>query len=78
MAISRSYQALLAYLSQQQDMRAERGLLADLLWSDRGEEQARAQPPPRHEEVTGAVDAAAHPQAEADEAWVCYIVGIKR
>ena len=34
--------ALLAYLSQQPGMRAERGLLADLLWSDRAEEQARA------------------------------------
>ena len=40
--LSRRGQALLAYLSQQKGMRAERGLLVDLLWSDRGEEQARA------------------------------------
>ena len=40
--LSRRGQALLAYLSQQRDMRAERGFLADLLWSDRSEEQARA------------------------------------
>ncbi|MCB1390551.1 MAG: tetratricopeptide repeat protein [Rhodobacteraceae bacterium] len=40
--LSRRAQALLAYLSLQPDMRAERGLLADLLWSDRAEEQARA------------------------------------
>lgn len=40
--LSRRGQAMLAYLSQQRDMRAERSLLADLLWSDRGEEQARA------------------------------------
>ena len=40
--LPRRGQALLAYLSQQRDMRAERGFLADLLWSDRAEEQARA------------------------------------
>ncbi len=40
--LSRRGQALLAYLSQQQGMCAERGSLADLLWGDRGEEQARA------------------------------------
>lgn len=40
--LSRRAQALLAYLSQQPDMRAERSLLADLLWSDRSEDQARA------------------------------------
>ncbi|MDF0601758.1 hypothetical protein P1J78_13515 [Psychromarinibacter sp. C21-152] len=40
--LSRRGQALLAVLSQHPDMRAERGHLADLLWSDRGEEQARA------------------------------------
>ena len=40
--LSRRGQAMLAYLSQQNGMRAERGLLADLLWSDRGEDQARA------------------------------------
>lgn len=40
--LSRRAQALLAYLSQQPEMRAERGFLADLLWSDRSEEQARA------------------------------------
>jgi len=34
--------ALLAYLADQPGMRAERGLLADLLWSERAEEQARA------------------------------------
>ena len=34
--------ALLAYLAQQPGMRAERGLLADLMWSDRAEDQARA------------------------------------
>ena len=39
--LSRRAQALLAYLSQQPAMRAERGLLADLLWSDRSEDQAR-------------------------------------
>lgn len=40
--LSRRGQALLAFLSQQRDMRAERGELADLLWSDRAEAQARA------------------------------------
>ncbi len=40
--ISRRGQGLLAYLSQQTNMRAERGLIADLLWSDRSEQQARA------------------------------------
>lgn len=40
--VSRRGQALLAYLSQQNRMRAERGFLADLLWSDRAEDQARA------------------------------------
>lgn len=40
--LSRRGQGLLAYLSQQPGMRAERGQLADLLWSDRGEQQARA------------------------------------
>lgn len=40
--LSRRGQAMLAFLSQQRGMRAERGLLADLLWSDRAEEQARA------------------------------------
>lgn len=40
--LSRRGQAMLAFLSQQSGMRAERGLLADLLWSDRSEEQARA------------------------------------
>lgn len=40
--LSRRGQALLAYLAHHPDMRAERGLLADLLWSDRAEEQARA------------------------------------
>lgn len=40
--ISRRGQALLAYLSLQPDMRAERARIADLLWSDRSEEQARA------------------------------------
>lgn len=33
---------MLAYLSQQRTMRVERGLLADVLWSDRAEPQARA------------------------------------
>ena len=33
---------MLAFLVQQPDFRAERGRLADLLWSDRSEEQARA------------------------------------
>ncbi len=40
--LSRRAQALLAYLSCQTGMRAERGALADLLWSDRSETQARA------------------------------------
>jgi TolB-like protein len=40
--LSRRGQALLAYLSQQRGMQAERGRLADLLWSDRSEEQSRA------------------------------------
>ncbi|MDU8913845.1 hypothetical protein [Aestuariicoccus sp. MJ-SS9] len=39
---SRRGQALLAYLSLQPDMRAERARIAELLWSDRSEEQARA------------------------------------
>ncbi|WP_425051978.1 hypothetical protein [Psychromarinibacter sp. S121] len=39
--VSRRGLALLAVLSQRRDMRAERAFLADLLWSDRGEEQAR-------------------------------------
>lgn len=33
---------MLAYLACQPEMRAERGALADMLWSDRGEDQARA------------------------------------
>jgi TolB-like protein/Flp pilus assembly protein TadD len=41
-ALSRRSQAMLAYLACQPAMRAERGLVADLLWSDRSEEQARA------------------------------------
>jgi TolB-like protein/Tfp pilus assembly protein PilF len=40
--ISRRGQALLSYLSQVPDMRAERARLADLLWSERSEAQARA------------------------------------
>lgn len=40
--LSRRGQAMLAYLACQPQMRAERGALADLLWSDRGEDQARA------------------------------------
>lgn len=40
--LSRRGQALLAFLSQQPEMRAERARLADLLWSDRSEGQARA------------------------------------
>ena len=40
--LSRRAQGLLAYLACQPRMRAERAFLADLLWSDRGEEQARA------------------------------------
>ncbi len=41
-ALSRRAQGMLAYLACQPGMRAERGELADLLWSDRGEDQARA------------------------------------
>ena len=41
-ALSRRAQALLVYLALSPSARAERGRLADLLWSDRGEEQARA------------------------------------
>ncbi|MBS0125951.1 hypothetical protein [Thetidibacter halocola] len=41
-AISRRAQGMLAYLACQPGMRAERGALADLLWSDRSEDQARA------------------------------------
>lgn len=40
--LSRRAQALIAYLAEQPEMRAERGLVADLLWSDRSEDQARA------------------------------------
>lgn len=40
--LGRRGQGLLAYLACQPDMRAERGTIADLLWSDRAEEQARA------------------------------------
>lgn len=40
--LSRRAQAMLAFLSLQPGQKAERGLLADLLWSDRPEEQARA------------------------------------
>ncbi|SIT11542.1 TolB amino-terminal domain-containing protein [Roseivivax lentus] len=40
--LSRRAQGLLAYLGCQPAMRAERSALADLLWSDRGESQARA------------------------------------
>ncbi len=40
--LSRRAQGLLAYLACQPGMRAERGTLADLLWSNRGEAQARA------------------------------------
>lgn len=40
--LSRRGQALLAYLGRQPAMRAERATLADLLWTDRAEEQARA------------------------------------
>lgn len=40
--LSRRGQALLAYLSQQGEMRAERALVCGLLWSDRSEDQARA------------------------------------
>ena len=41
-SLSRRGQAMLAYLACQPGKRAERGALADLLWSDRSEEQARA------------------------------------
>ncbi|MDQ2089839.1 tetratricopeptide repeat protein [Marimonas arenosa] len=40
--LSRRGQAALAYLACQPGKRAERAALADLLWSDRSEEQARA------------------------------------
>lgn len=40
--LSRRAQGLLAYLACQAGMRAERNALADLLWSDREETQARA------------------------------------
>ena len=40
--LSRRAQALLAFLACQPAMRAERALIADLLWSDRSEDQARA------------------------------------
>ncbi|MBT9385345.1 hypothetical protein KM176_15845 [Pseudooceanicola sp. CBS1P-1] len=40
--LGRRAQGLLAYLACQPGLRAERGLLADLLWSDRGAAQARA------------------------------------
>lgn len=40
--LSRRGQAMLAFLAGQPDMRAERGRLADLLWSDRSGDQARA------------------------------------
>lgn len=40
--LSRRAQGMLAYLACQPGMRAERGALADLLWSDRSEDQARA------------------------------------
>lgn len=40
--LSRRGQGLLAYLACQPGLRAERNTLADLLWSDRGESQARA------------------------------------
>ncbi len=41
-ALSRRGQAMLAFLSRQPEFRAERGRLADLLWSDRSGDQARA------------------------------------
>jgi len=41
-SLSRRAQAMLAFLSRQPDLKAERGRLADLLWSDRSAEQARA------------------------------------
>ncbi|MCR9108618.1 hypothetical protein [Marivita sp. XM-24bin2] len=40
--LSRRAQGMLAYLASQPGMRAERGALADLLWSDRSDAQARA------------------------------------
>ncbi len=40
--LSRRGQGMLSYLACQPGYRAERGALADLLWSDRSEEQARA------------------------------------
>ncbi|MDO6728408.1 hypothetical protein Q4577_00165 [Marinovum sp. 2_MG-2023] len=40
--VPRRGQAMLACLAVQPGMRAERGFLADLLWSDRSEDQARA------------------------------------
>lgn len=40
--LSRRAQGLLAYLACQPGLRAERGAVADLLWSDRSEGQARA------------------------------------
>ena len=40
--LSRRAQGMLAYIALQPRMRAERSALADLLWSDRSEEQARA------------------------------------
>ncbi|MGR3603267.1 MAG: tetratricopeptide repeat protein [Heliomarina sp.] len=40
--LSRRAQGLLAFLACQPGMRAERGAIADLLWSDRSEAQARA------------------------------------
>ena len=40
--LSRRAQGLLAYLACQPGMRAERSAIADLLWSDRSEAQARA------------------------------------
>ncbi|MCB1397191.1 MAG: hypothetical protein KDJ98_14770 [Rhodobacteraceae bacterium] len=42
LGLSRRGQGLLAYLATAPGMRAERGRLADLLWSDRAEAQARA------------------------------------
>ncbi|UWQ20113.1 tetratricopeptide repeat protein [Jannaschia sp. W003] len=41
-SLSRRGRAMLAFLACQPGMRAERGLIADLLWSDRSEAQARA------------------------------------
>lgn len=40
--LSKRGQALLAFLAHQPRMRAERNRLADILWSDRAEDQARA------------------------------------